>query len=77
MISSLQQAEIVASIPCQWKMYPSYYHSFGISDEYFVFVEQPFVFSLRKFFFNHFLGKPYLGAIEWYPDQKVPKNSIP
>lgn len=70
-ISSLEQAEIVASVPCQWRMYPSYYHSFGMSDEYFIFVEQPFVFSLRKFLFNHFLGKPYLGAIEWYPDQKT------
>ena len=70
-VSAFEQAEIVASIPCQWKMQPSYYHSFGISQDYFIFVEQPFVFNLKRFLLNHFLGKPYVGAMDWRPDQKV------
>ncbi|XP_071531273.1 carotenoid-cleaving dioxygenase, mitochondrial-like [Panulirus ornatus] len=70
-LSSVEQAEIIATIPCQWKMYPSYYHSFGITDNYFVFVEQPFVFNLKKFLLNHYLHRPYLGAVEWYADQKT------
>lgn len=70
-ISSIQQAEIVSAIPCQWKMYPSYYHSFGITENYFIFVEQPYVFNLKKFLLNYYLGKPYFAAVEWYPDQKT------
>lgn len=70
-LTSVEQAEIVVTIPCQWKMYPSYYHSFGITDNYFIFVEQPFVFNLKKFFVNHYTGKPYFGAVEWYGDQKT------
>ncbi|XP_042877541.1 beta,beta-carotene 15,15'-dioxygenase-like [Penaeus japonicus] len=70
-ISSIQQAEIVSAIPCQWKMYPSYYHSFGITENYFIFVEQPYVFNLKRFLLNHYMGKPYFSAVEWYPDQKT------
>ncbi|CAL4079385.1 unnamed protein product [Meganyctiphanes norvegica] len=70
-ISSVEQATIVSQIPCQWKLAPSYYHSFGITDDYFVFVEQPFVLSLKKVFINHYTNKPYLGAVEYYPDKQV------
>ncbi|XP_045583182.1 beta,beta-carotene 15,15'-dioxygenase [Procambarus clarkii] len=69
-ISSVEQAEIVATIPCQWKMRPSYYHSFGITDNYFIFVEQPFVFNLKKLIFNYYTGKPYIGALEWHPEEQ-------
>ncbi|XP_068211309.1 carotenoid-cleaving dioxygenase, mitochondrial-like [Palaemon carinicauda] len=70
-VSSFEQAEIVASIPCQWKMYPSYYHSFGITDNYFVFVEMPFVFNVKKFLFYHYFGKPMFGALDWFPNEKT------
>ncbi|XP_076036875.1 beta,beta-carotene 15,15'-dioxygenase-like isoform X2 [Oratosquilla oratoria] len=70
-VSSMEQAKIVCSIPSTWKTCPSYYHSFGITDNYFIFIEQPLVFNLTKFLVNHYVGRPYLGAIDWYPDRKT------
>ncbi|KAK7083821.1 Beta,beta-carotene 9',10'-oxygenase [Halocaridina rubra] len=70
-ISSLEQAEIVASIPAQWRMYPSYYHSFGMTDNYFIFVEMPFVLNLGRFMYNHFMRKPYFTSLNWFPDEKT------
>ena len=37
----LENASIVASIPCRHKHSPSFYHSFGVTRDYVVFVEQP------------------------------------
>ena len=37
----LENASVVGSIPSRHKNSPSYYHSFGMTDDYIVFVEQP------------------------------------
>ena len=37
----IENAEIIASIPCRHKSSPSYYHSFGLTEDYIIFVEQP------------------------------------
>ena len=37
----LENATIVGSIPSRHKNSPSYYHSFGMTDNFVVFVEQP------------------------------------
>ncbi|MPC85243.1 Beta,beta-carotene 15,15'-dioxygenase [Portunus trituberculatus] len=69
--SSLEQASVVTKIPCQNKMFPSYYHSFGITDNYFIFVEQPFLLNLKKFLVSMLLGKSFLSAMEWHGKHKV------
>ena len=70
-MSSFEQAEIVASIPAQWRSNPSYYHSFGITKDYFVFLEQPFCFNLSKLLLNHFIGRPAKDSLSWFPKEKV------
>ncbi|XP_045113690.1 beta,beta-carotene 15,15'-dioxygenase-like [Portunus trituberculatus] len=69
--SSLEQASVVTKIPCQNKMFPSYYHSFGITDNYFIFVEQPFLLNLKKFLVSMLLGKSFLSAMEWHGKHKT------
>lgn len=69
--SSVEQASLVSTIPCQWKMKPSYYHSFGMTENYFIFVEQPFVLNLKTFLINVLIGKSFLGATEWHGKEKV------
>lgn len=34
-------ATIVAEIPARWQMNPSYMHSFAITENYFIIIEQP------------------------------------
>lgn len=70
-MSSVEQVKVVARIPCQWKLRPSYYHSFGITENYFVFVEQPFVLNLKKFLLNAILEKSFLSSLEWCGNEKT------
>ncbi|MPC12199.1 Beta,beta-carotene 15,15'-dioxygenase [Portunus trituberculatus] len=69
--SSLDQAKVVSNIPCEKKLQPSYYHSFGITENYFIFVEQPYVLNLKNFLLNAFLGKSFLASMEWHSKKKV------
>ncbi|XP_068250106.1 carotenoid-cleaving dioxygenase, mitochondrial-like [Palaemon carinicauda] len=69
--SSVDQAEIVATIPCQWRLHPSYYHSFGMTEKYFIFVEMPLVISLGKLIYNHITKEAFIGAFQWYPEEKT------
>ncbi|XP_064095619.1 carotenoid isomerooxygenase-like [Macrobrachium nipponense] len=70
-VSSVEQASIVATIPCQWKLHPSYYHSFGMTEHYFVFVEMPLVVSIGKLIYNHVARETILEAFQWYPEEKT------
>ncbi|XP_045113371.1 beta,beta-carotene 15,15'-dioxygenase-like [Portunus trituberculatus] len=69
--SSLDQAKVVSNIPCEKKLQPSYYHSFGITENYFIFVEQPYVLNLKNFLLNAFLGKSFLASMEWHSKKKT------
>ena len=42
----LNEAKILASIPCHRPLTPAYFHSFGMTDNYFIFVEQPLIISI-------------------------------
>ncbi|ROT75094.1 hypothetical protein C7M84_006380 [Penaeus vannamei] len=70
-LNSFEQATVVASIPCQWKMRPCYYHSFSITDNYFILVEQPLGVSVPKLLVNHYRGKSFMQAMDWIPDAKT------
>lgn len=39
-------AKVVAEIPVRWKLHPSYMHTFGITESFFIIVEQPLTVSV-------------------------------
>uniref|UniRef100_A0A3Q1FR85 Retinoid isomerohydrolase RPE65 c n=1 Tax=Acanthochromis polyacanthus TaxID=80966 RepID=A0A3Q1FR85_9TELE len=45
----LEKSKVVVQIPSSERLKPSYIHSFGMTDNYFVFVEQPVKINLLKF----------------------------
>ncbi|XP_071519059.1 LOW QUALITY PROTEIN: carotenoid-cleaving dioxygenase, mitochondrial-like [Panulirus ornatus] len=67
--TSFDQATVEASIPCQWKLRPSYYHSFSLTDDYFILVEQPMGVSVTKLLTNHYRGKAFMKAMDWIPNE--------
>lgn len=69
--SSIQDAKIVATFPSRWKMSHSYYHSFGITENYFIFVEYPLVLNAIKLLSMNITQKPYDTSMEWDPSEKV------
>ncbi|XP_013181454.1 PREDICTED: carotenoid isomerooxygenase-like [Papilio xuthus] len=62
-----ERAHIVGGMKPRWQMHPSYMHSFGITENYFVLIEQPMTISLRTVLWNVFLDKPFASALQWYP----------
>jgi len=55
--ASFTEAKIVATIPARWKFNPSYYHSFAITDNYFVFAECPVSLPILKLLATNLTGK--------------------
>lgn len=68
---SYAASTILASIPVKHQLSPSYYHSFSVTENYIVFVEQPLVISIPKIMMTHFVGGDYSHALKWKPLLKV------
>ncbi|XP_032669316.1 carotenoid isomerooxygenase-like [Odontomachus brunneus] len=64
-LSMFDQATIVASVPCRWKLNPSYMHSFGITDNYFIIVEQPLTISVTKRLITQVTHEPIIKCLKW------------
>ena len=45
--------------------------SFGMTENYFVFVEIPYYMNLTKLLSNVTIGKPVLDAMKVYPNEQV------
>ncbi|XP_060643014.2 carotenoid-cleaving dioxygenase, mitochondrial isoform X1 [Anolis sagrei] len=69
--SSLQGAKVVCSIQPEDRMKPSYYHSFGMSQNYIIFIEQPLKMNLWKFITARLLGRSFLDGISWEPQHNT------
>lgn len=63
-----EQVRVVASIKCRWPLHPGYMHSFGMTEHYFVIVEQPLSISLSTAMMNRFNGDPLFNALKWFPN---------
>ena len=79
---SFEEMEIVAKIPADNSKAPGYYHSFGMSKNYFLFLEMPYRVNLFKMLFRNkakvctcrppslvidFKEAPQ-DTMEWHPD---------
>ncbi|KAJ7986098.1 hypothetical protein DPEC_G00347280 [Dallia pectoralis] len=67
---ALQKLEQICSIPCRSILFPSYFHSFGMSENYIIFVEQPFKLDIVKLATANFRG------ITWGSCLKYEKEDI-
>uniref|UniRef100_A0A671Y0B8 Beta-carotene 15, 15-dioxygenase 2, like n=1 Tax=Sparus aurata TaxID=8175 RepID=A0A671Y0B8_SPAAU len=60
-------AEVICSIPAAEPRKPSYYHSFVMSENYIVFIEQPIKLDLLKFMLYRIQGKSFHKVMIWEP----------
>ncbi|XP_048098900.1 beta-carotene 15, 15-dioxygenase 2, like isoform X2 [Alosa alosa] len=65
--ADLSGAEVLCSIPASDSRRPSYYHSFAMSENYVVFIEQPIKLDLLKFMLYRIQGKSFHKVMEWDP----------
>ena len=61
----------MATFPSRWKISSSYYHSFGMTDNYFVFVECPLILNSLKLMTMNLRQEPYSSAMEWFPKERA------
>lgn len=64
-------AHIVASISARFTFNPSYMHTFGLTQNYFVIVEQPLTVSVSKIFKSHLMNDPLISCMRWCPEKQV------
>ncbi|XP_042355420.1 beta,beta-carotene 9',10'-oxygenase-like isoform X2 [Plectropomus leopardus] len=68
---TLEGAKILCSIVPANKSHPSYYHSFAMSENYVVFIEQPIKMDLLKIVTCKLRGKALSEGIYWDPKQET------
>ncbi|XP_076022021.1 beta,beta-carotene 15,15'-dioxygenase [Genypterus blacodes] len=56
---ALGELEIVGSLPMRSSLNPAYFHSFGMTENYIVFVEQPFKLDILR------LATAYFRGVNW------------
>lgn len=64
-----EDAHIVATLPCRWKLHPGYMHTFGLTEHYFVIVEQPLSVSLTEYIKSHLSNQNLSACLKWYEDK--------
>lgn len=78
--SCFKHLEVVCSIPSRSLLQPSYYHSFGITENYIVFVEQPFKLDIVKMATAYIRGVNWASCLAFHKDDKVfflmPSNGV-
>ncbi|CAG2167808.1 unnamed protein product [Oppiella nova] len=66
--NAFENSSIVCSIPMDRPFHPSYYHSFSISSNYYIFIEQPLVLSVPTIAMTPITGKPFAECLVWKPE---------
>lgn len=67
----LSGSKVLHTITPISKLYPSYYHSFAMSENYIVFPEMPLLLSVPKLMTTAFVGNSYRDCMSWEKDQEV------
>ena len=69
--NAFQESSIIASIKMERPFYPSYYHSFSMTEKYLVFIEQPLVISVPTLALSPITGYSYGDSLVWRPKLMV------
>ncbi|NWX65233.1 BCDO2 oxygenase, partial [Promerops cafer] len=67
----LEGAKVLCSIPPMDRAKPSYYHSFGMTENYIIFIEQPLRLNLLKIITSKLRGKAISDGISWEPQHNT------
>nr|XP_014089989.1 carotenoid isomerooxygenase isoform X1 [Bactrocera oleae] len=64
-----EDAYVVGSVSCRWKLHPGYMHTFGITEHFFVIVEQPLSVSLTEFVKANLSNQQLAACLKWFEDK--------
>lgn len=67
----LKHTEVFCSIASRSLLSPSYYHSFGVTENYVVFLEQPFRMDILKMATAYIRGASWASCLAFHGEDKV------
>ncbi|XP_071402888.1 beta,beta-carotene 15,15'-dioxygenase [Centroberyx affinis] len=68
---ALKNVEVICTVPCRSLLTPSYYHSFGMTDNYFIFIEQPFKLDILKMATAYMRGVNWASCLKYHPEDNT------
>ncbi|XP_020848373.1 beta,beta-carotene 15,15'-dioxygenase [Phascolarctos cinereus] len=69
--NNLKHLEVICSIPSRSLLNPSYYHSFGVTENYIIFLEQPFKMDILKMATAYVRGTSWASCITFHEEDKT------
>ncbi|KAL1784386.1 beta,beta-carotene 15,15' [Sigmodon hispidus] len=69
--SPLKHTEVFCSIPARSLLSPSYYHSFGVTENYVIFLEQPFKLDILKMATAYVRGVSWASCMSFHSEDKT------
>ncbi|XP_022104407.1 beta,beta-carotene 15,15'-dioxygenase-like [Acanthaster planci] len=66
----MKGSRVICRIPASSSPYPSYFHSFGMTKNYIIFLEQPFVVNVLKILTAKLREVAPSTCLSFYPEQK-------
>nr|XP_057916445.1 beta,beta-carotene 15,15'-dioxygenase [Doryrhamphus excisus] len=70
-VLALKNVQVICSVPCRSLLTPSYYHSFGMTDNYFIFIEQPFKLDIVKMATAYMRGVNWASCLKFHPEDNT------
>nr|XP_045609656.1 carotenoid isomerooxygenase-like [Procambarus clarkii] len=61
----------LGTVDARWKLNPCHMHTFGLSESFFILLEQPLTIDVKAMVANTIRDKPFIGGMEWLEDKLV------
>ncbi|XP_064108966.1 carotenoid isomerooxygenase-like [Macrobrachium nipponense] len=61
----------LGSVDARWKLNPCHMHTFGMTENYFILLEQPLTIDVKAMVANTIRDKPFIGGMEWMENKLV------
>ncbi len=70
-VNPVDKATLLGQIPCQWPRSPGYCHSFGMTENYIVLLEQPAYIDFMACAMSRIKGRTLRDTIKFSPEYQV------
>uniref|UniRef100_A0A0N7Z9P9 Uncharacterized protein n=1 Tax=Scylla olivacea TaxID=85551 RepID=A0A0N7Z9P9_SCYOL len=70
-----EQAKVVGTVGARWLLNPCYMHSFAMTDNYWVIIEQPLVVSVPKILKVLAKQDALIDALQWFEKEVRQRES--
>ncbi|KAL1465066.1 hypothetical protein WDU94_004661, partial [Cyamophila willieti] len=63
--------QLVTSVPVRWRFHPGYMHTFAMTSNYYIIVEQPLSISVPRLVRNTFTNQPLATCLKFFDSQST------